>query len=148
MFDGCLIYKGGKCIQCLPGGILNSIGGCSVQYLNCIQIDSQGACIACQPKYTLTNGKCFYQSNCSFVDKSTGLCTQCSPNWVLVSSACIPSRSIIDNCYIIDDSQANYTCRYCKQGYGLMNGRCQVFNDIITNSTRNFTDNCTNPEYL
>lgn len=149
MFDGCLIYKNGKCVQCLPGGLLNSMtGSCSVQYLNCIQIDNQGVCIGCQQPYVLRNDKCVYQSNnCAFLDKNTGLCTQCSPNSALIGTSCVLLQQIIDNCYIFDDSQTNMTCRYCKQGYGVYNGTCRTFANII-NSTLNLTDNCTAPDFL
>jgi hypothetical protein len=53
----------------------------------------------------------------------------------------------MNNCYMMDDSQANLTCKFCKQGYGLYNGACQIFNSII-NSSQNLNDNCTNPDYL
>jgi hypothetical protein len=146
MFDGCLFYKNGRCTHCLPGGILNAAtGACAVQYLNCIQIDNTGTCVACQPRYALNNGKCIYQSNCSFIDKNTGMCTQCSPRWVYIGTTCIPSQRILENCYIIDDSQANFTCRYCKQGYGVMNGVCLTFTNIINSTTQNLTIPCNDP---
>lgn len=149
MFDGCLIYKNSKCVQCLPGGILSFMtGSCSVQYLNCIQIDNEGTCTACQPKYRLNNGKCIYQSSsCTFIDKNTGLCTQCQAGSLLIGTSCIPVQQIMENCYMMDDSQATLSCNFCKQGYGIYNGACQTFDKII-NATQNISDNCTNPEYL
>lgn len=133
-FDGCLIFKG-KCIQCLPGATLNNItGACSIQYLNCLAVSNQGLCTGCQPRYTLKNGRCIYQgSNCTFQDKNTGLCMQCSINFVLIGYTCVPTQlaNASKSCFLFDDRQTNLTCKYCKAGYGVYNGKCLIFSKII-----------------
>jgi hypothetical protein len=149
-FAGCLIFKNNKCFQCMPGAFLNNMTGvCSVQYLNCISINSTGRCTACQARYILKNGRCtFSGNNCVFIDKNTGLCAQCSSNSILIGTTCVfRTLSPSKNCYLIDDNSLNISCKYCKKGYGIYFGSCITFSSII-NRTQNLSINCSDPEYL
>lgn len=151
MADGCLFYEKNKCTQCHIGGILSSTNGnCFVGYLNCAVISNNGVCSQCQLQYELKNGRCFYNSSsCTFLDKNTGLCTSCSRNSNIIGSICVPNEftNATKNCYLIDERVSNFTCKYCKDGYGLYYGICLTYETII--SITNIGNlNCSQVDYF
>ncbi len=76
MFDGCLLYRKGTCSLCQAGSFPSpSTQACTVTYLHCTKISSDGSCASCSPSYSLSNNRCLYNSTlCTSLNPDTGLC--------------------------------------------------------------------------
>jgi hypothetical protein len=148
-YNGCLQQTPSACALCLPGSFLNPDSQtCAVSLLHCRNLDLLGACAACYPGYTLLNGRCQDKNpECALANRDTGLCSDCAAKQVMVGYVCLPGDSpVVANCYMVEKSN-NFTCTYCKAGYGPFFGTCLSLQNVLQQVTFS-QPNCSSLSYL
>jgi hypothetical protein len=114
------IFPNNTCSSCSAAYNLVA-GACRRPIYKCVSSDSQGRCLACADKFTLTQGVCI-ATNCKSYSPTTYLCFECLPDYLPNSTDESCDKKIeLPNCYQVLN---NTYCQQCNLGYVQLNGRC------------------------
>lgn len=124
--NGCakFVENQNACLECTSGFVLHQ-DICWLLPLNCLQISTTGAAVACtqcNPSSVLWNGQCYAQTqNCQTYDGVS--CVGCASGYNLSNGQCYAQTSIPD-CLMANGA----VCDLCQIGFYLQNNACLTQN--------------------
>jgi len=110
--------SGNICYACEAGYEMSVIGKCvSDQIISkCVIYSPSNTCFACQPSFSLVNGKCIkIYSGCISTNPADNSCLTCDFGTVLTGGSCKGSINCINS---------SNPCQKCIDGFSLSNNIC------------------------
>jgi hypothetical protein len=124
----CLIFIGGRCINCVTGYFLNN-GICLYPNNNCLTSNpTTKKCLSCYRSYFLTNGQCLPVSPLCNGNTLDGSCIKCFAGYTLKGSVCVTLISTNPFCLAF---YGGSLCGKCQNGYYIgPNSQCTRVNPL------------------
>ncbi|EDR27385.1 protein serine/threonine kinase, putative [Entamoeba dispar SAW760] len=120
----CKYCTNSKCVECISGYILNSLGQCinKGNVTNCEQY-VHGFCVKCTNKMYVSNYECKTCPEHCLDCLNSEYCFKCENGYTAINGSCALSSLVIQNCQFLFSN--NEGCAVCMKGYFRSSSLCR-----------------------